>query len=88
MESKHTVDEVISLVQSHIDDGKSIKAQTYLAHCTQLRIRERKDSAKGLAPLKAEHITNTDLHGINKAGCSIGTTALVLVCFCLYKLVA
>jgi hypothetical protein len=55
---------------------------------TRLRIKKKKEIVQGLRKLNLEDITTTDLTDINKAGCSVGTAAMLLVsCSMIYNLI-
>ena len=88
LKKKHTPEEILDLVNGHIEKGEKSKARYILTLTTRLRIKKKKEIVQGLRKLNLEDITTTDLTDINKAGCSVGTAAMLLVsCSMIYNLI-
>ncbi len=88
IKKKHTPEEILNLVNGHLEKGEESKAKYLMTLTTGLGIKEKKDVVQGLHKLKVEDITKTDLTDINKFGCSFGAAAVLLVsCSIIYNLV-
>ena len=88
IKKKHTPEEILNLVNGHLEKDEGSKAKYLMTLTTGLGIKEKKDVVQGLRKLKVEDITKTDLTDINKFGCSFGAAALLLVsCSIIYILV-
>jgi ribosomal protein L7/L12 len=88
IKKKHTPEEILNLVNGHLEKGEESKAKYLMTLTTGLGIKDKKDVVQGLRKLKVEDITKTDLTDINKFGCSFGAAAVLLVSFSIiYNLV-
>ena len=88
IKKKHTPEEILNLVNGHLEKGEESKAKYLMTLTTGLGIKKKKDVVQGLRKLKVEDITKTDLTDINKFGCSFGAAAMLLVSFSIiYNLV-
>ena len=87
IKKKHTPEEILNLVNGHLEKGEESKAKYLMTLTTGLGIKEKKDVVQGLRKLKVEDITKTDLTDINKFGCSFGAAAVLFVsCSIIYNL--
>ena len=88
IKKKHTPEEILNLVNGHLEKGEESKAKYLMTLTTGLGIKDKKDVVQGLRKLKVEDITKTDLTDINKFGCSFGAAAVLLFsCSIIYNLV-
>ena len=88
IKKKHTPEEILSLINGHLEKGEEPKAKYLMTLTTGLGIKDKKDVVQGISKLKVEYITKTDLTDINKFGCSFGGAAMLLVSFSIiYNLV-
>ena len=87
MSNKYTEQDVVDRVYAEIAAGKKIRAKTILTLCTNLGTNDRKAVINGDLELTADQITNTDLDNMNKAGCTVGSASLLLICFLLLSVI-
>jgi hypothetical protein len=88
LKKKHTREEILDLINGHLEKGEKSKVKYILTLTTRLRTKERKEIVQGLRKLNLEDITTTDLTDINKAGCSVGAAAVLFVsCSIIYNLI-
>ena len=87
MTNEYTEEDVVNRVYEEIAAGNKTKAKTIMALCTNLRIKERKAIIEGQAELTPDQITNTDLDNLNKFGCTVGSTSLLLLSGILFWLI-
>ena len=61
IKKKHTPEEILSLINGHLEKGEESKAKYLMTLTTGLGINEKKDVVQGLRKLKVEDLTKTDL---------------------------
>ena len=81
IKKKHSAEEIIEIVNKHIEKGEKSKAKYLLVLTTNFGKRRRQAIIEGQAKLEIENIVKTDLTDINKFGCTFGSVAILLVAF-------
>jgi len=84
IKKKHSAEEIIKIVNDHIENGEKSKARYMLLLTTNLGKRRRLAIIEGQEKLEIENIIKTDLTDINKFGCTFGSVAILLVSFSLF----
>jgi ribosomal protein L7/L12 len=78
MEKAYTPEDVIRRIESELAAGKKIRAKTIICQTTNMGIKETREIVEGRRKIRPEEVTSTDLDNLNKAGCGVGSAALVV----------